>query len=313
MTVAQIFYSMQVINRETRLDKNTGTVITIGKFDGVHRGHRKIFEQVMDEKGSTLKSLAVSFRNPPSLLTGKNSCGLLLTEKEKIRKLETFGFDYYCELAFDEELMNTEAEVFFRDYVVSRWNARRIVVGDDFCFGKERRGNTEVLGRLCRREGIELAVVNRLCYEGEPVSSSRIKACLTDGQTETANNMLGYPYFFEGEVASGNRLGRTMGIPTINIYPENGKCIPLFGVYGSYVEIEGRIYKGITNVGVRPTVAEDNRIVIETNLIDFDGDLYGKKLEVRLEKFIRKEIKFDSLEKLKEQINSDKKYWTNCK
>lgn len=302
---------MQIVNENAVPGKKAGTVLSIGKFDGVHRGHRRIFEHVMDGKDSLSDSLAVSFINPPALLTGKPSGGLLLTEQEKIRRLEAEGFDYYCGLPFDAELMNTEAEVFFRNFIVKKWNAGKIVVGDDFCFGKGRGGNIAVLEKLCLEAGIRLVVVDRLSFNGEPVSSSRIKKCLKEGLLEEANEMLGYPYSFEGKVVPGNRLGRTINIPTVNILPDKSRCIPLFGVYGSYTEIDGRTYKGITNIGVKPTVTDENKVVIETNLIDFSGDLYGKTLTVQLAKFIRNEIKFGSLEKLKEQINSDKKYWTN--
>lgn len=302
---------MQIIDKSGFVDKNINTVVTVGKFDGIHRGHMKIFDRVMSERENKYSALAVSFINHPSGVLGNKRVENLLTEEEKVSCLEEVGFDLYCQLVFDDEFKNTTAEDFFYKLVIEKWNAKVLVVGDDFCFGKDRKGTTGLLERMCLDTGVKLIIVDRLTYNNEPVSSSRIKKCLKDGNVSEANDMLGYTYTFRGEVVAGNKIGRTIGFPTANIYPEDEKCIPEYGVYGSYVDIDGRKYKGITNIGVKPTVSENNKVGVETHIIDFDDDLYGKNIKIGLKKYIRGEKRFNSLDELKEQIKSDKKCWTN--
>ncbi|MBQ8281380.1 MAG: bifunctional riboflavin kinase/FAD synthetase [Lachnospiraceae bacterium] len=302
---------MQIIDKSFFVDKKIYTVVTVGKFDGIHTGHMKIFDRVMSEKESKYSALAVSFINHPSGVLGNKQVENLLTEEEKVSRLEDIGFELYCQLVFDNEFKNTTAEDFFNKLVVEKWNAKVLVVGDDFCFGKDRQGTTRLLEKMCFDAGVKLIIVDRLKYNNEPVSSSRIKKCLKDGNISEANEMLGYTYTFTGKVESGNKIGRTIGFPTANIYPTDEKCIPEYGVYGSFVEIDGRKYKGITNIGVKPTVSENNKVGVETHIIDFDDDLYGKNIKISLKKFIRGEKRFNSLDELKEQIKSDKKGWTN--
>lgn len=304
---------MRIINKDFSFDRNEKTVVTVGKFDGLHIGHRRIFELLKKEKEEKkLISLAVSFVNSPqSFISAENSKGQLLTETGKEERLSAFGTDYYCGLTFDRKLMNTSAEDFFSRYIVKKWNAEALIVGDDFRFGKDRSGDAALLEKLCSAAKIRLTVVPRVHFGSEPISSTRIKESLLKGDIENANAMLGYAYFFEGEVKSGNRIGRTIGFPTVNLLPEVGRCVPAYGVYGSYVKIGEEIFSGVTNIGVKPTVSDKPEPVIETNIIDFDSDLYGDTVKVSLIKFIRPEIKFSSMEMLKNQIESDKKYWTN--
>lgn len=290
--------------------QGTKSIVTIGKFDGLHTGHETIFDKVMSMKKDTLNTIVVSFENhPDKLLTG--NAKLLLSDDDKRERLESIGFDYFCRLAFDDELMNTEAEEFFRSYIVCRWNASILVVGDDFCFGKNRKGDLKLLKCMCRDNGIELIVVERKLYEEIPVSSSRIKDMLIKGRLKAAEKMLGYKYFFKGEIVSGNRIGNTIGFPTINILPDVNCLIPKLGVYATEVTIDGMTYKGITNIGVKPTVGEDEALTIETNILDFNKDVYGHQAKVSLISFLREEKKFSSLNELKKQIENDKKYWTN--
>lgn len=304
---------MQIINKNDILNDNQYTIVTIGKFDGVHLGHMKIFNQVMKEKKEDYITLVASFVDNPRVLVEKNNDGILLEENEKITLLEKVGFDIYCGLPFDEEMMNTSAEAFFIKNIVNKWHAKILVIGDDFCFGKNRVGTISFLKTMCEKENIKLVVVDRLLYEGEPVSSSRIKLCLKNGHIEDANNMLGYNYNFTGIVREGRRLGRTIGFPTVNIVPETKRCIPLQGVYGCEVLISGNKFMGITNIGINPTVTTEHKVGIETFIYDYEGDLYGEVISVYLHTFIRAEKKFNSIDELKKQINSDKKCWTNNK
>ena len=301
---------MLIINRETEL-KNITTVATIGKFDGLHRGHFKIIREVLKEAENGHMRLMASFTNHPGSILSTDFKGVLLSESEKTHILENEGIDFYCELMFDEKLKNTSAEEFFEDFIVNKWHAKVLVVGDDFHFGKNRAGNIGFLTKQCAEKGIKLVVVPREEYLGEPISSSRIKKAMDDGEMEAVTEMLGHNYTIRGIVEKGNQLGRTMGFPTINLYPSNAKYLPRFGVYHSLVEVDGKDYRAITNVGVKPTVTNEQKTVVESHLLDFDGDLYDTFREVRLLRFTRPEVRFNSLEELKEQLAKDKKGFTN--
>ncbi len=303
-----------IINSEYRFVSGKN-IVTIGKFDGLHLGHKKIIDEVMknrsSELGSNQSTVVASFVDHPDTLLKKDYVGTLLDRSQKINKLENLGVDYYCELPFDKKMMNTEAEDFFEEFIVSKWKTGILVVGDDFTIGRNRRGDISLLNKLCCLHNIKMIVVPRLEYKGAPVSSSRIKNELIEGNVREAEYMLGYEYSFEGIVIEGNHLGRTIGLPTVNIKPEDGVLLPKFGVYGSLLDIFGITYKGITNIGVKPTVEEKKIPLVETNIINFDGNLYGETLKVRLKTFVRPEMKFNGLDELKNQIETDKNSWTN--
>ncbi|MDD6102943.1 MAG: bifunctional riboflavin kinase/FAD synthetase [Clostridiales bacterium] len=286
------------------------TILTIGKFDGFHRGHKFIIDKMLSLKSSSLKSLIVSFSNHPGTVLGKKFDGLLLNSEEKADFATGSGVDYYLELLFDNKLINTVADDFFEKYIVEKWNCNILVVGDDFTFGKNRCGNIEFLKDRCRKYNIDLYVVERMLFQDKPISSSRIKAYISEGNIKSANECLGYEYFFAGNIVEGNRLGRTINFPTINIENNTGKIYPAFGVYKTIVEIDGVCYKGITNIGIKPTVENNDKITIETHILDFNSNVYGKKAFVRLINYIRPEYKFNSLDELKKQIETDKKCWT---
>ena len=292
--------------------RDAKTIVTIGKFDGLHTGHKTIFDKVMSLKTDDLKTVVVSFENHQDKLL-EGSAKLLLSESDKHDILGNIGFDYFCRLRFDETLMNTEAEDFFDTYIVGKWNASILVVGDDFCFGKNRKGNLSVLKELCIINNIELVVKERREYKSVPVSSSRIRELLSCAKIVEANEMLGYKYGFQGNIVSGNRLGNTIGFPTINLLPDSRLVIPAYGVYATEVFLDDIIYKGITNIGVKPTVGTNEALTVETHILDFENNVYGKKVKVSLIAFLRGEKKFDSIDELKKQIEIDKKYWTKEK
>ena len=297
---------MLIIDGEKILNEGN-TVVTIGKFDGLHRGHMEIIDKMLENKGT---GLVVSFVNHPSKLLTSSFSGNLISETEKIELLMEKSIDNYCPLIFDEKLRDTEAEDFFYGYIIGKWHCSCLVVGDDFCFGKGRKGNTEFLSEYCEKEGIRLIVVPRREYLGEPISSSRIRTALAEGRIEEANEMLGRDYSIKGLVARGNMLGRSIGFPTLNIYPPASKFLPKFGVYGSSCILNGRRYRSISNIGIKPTIEGKRNPLVETNLYDFDEDVYDSFAEIRLESFLRPEKRFENLDELKKQIEKDKKSWT---
>lgn len=196
-------------------------------------------------------------------------------------------------------------ETFIREMLVERMDAKLICVGEDFHFGKERRGDVGMLSEYAVQYGYELCVFPKIKEDGEVISSTRIRRELARGRIEKANRLLGDPYFVRGEVVHGNALGRTIGMPTANLLPGKQKLLPAYGVYATRVEVDGKIYGGVTNVGVKPTIGAD-RANVETTLLHFDGDLYGKQIAVYFLEFLRPEQRFDSLEELKAQMSRDK-------
>ena len=303
---------MLIIDQKTEITAGN-TVLTIGKFDGLHIGHMKIIRKLLEMAAKnyySLSKLVVSFVNHPNELLKANYKGSLMSETEKTEILMHSNIDYYCPLVFDPSLRDTEAEVFFEEYIVKRWRCRCLVVGDDFCFGKGRKGNIDFLNKACRIHGIDLHVVEREKYLGEPVSSSRIREALDEGRMFEAGFMLGRRYTIKGIVEKGRQLGRTIGFPTINITVPQSKYLPRFGVYGGFVDLNGERFRAISNIGVKPTVGSD-RAGLESFIYDFDREIYGAFVTVALESFIRPELHFAGLEELKKQIEIDKKSFTN--
>ena len=207
---------------------------------------------------------------------------------------------------FREETKSMTPEAFIQEILVERMDAKLICVGEDFRFGCGRRGNVEMLDEYASKYGYELCVFPKICEDGEVISSTRIRRELAEGKIETANRLLGDPYFVSGEVVHGNALGRTIGMPTANLVPGSQKLLPVYGVYASRVEVDGKIYAGVTNVGVKPTVGA-SQANVETTLLHFDGDLYGKQMKVYFLYFLRPEQRFESLDALKAQMAYDKK------
>ena len=301
---------MIILDKDSKIE-NRKSIVTIGKFDGLHLGHIKIIDQVISvaeeyarEEAGIVKTV-VSFVNHPAKLLLPDFKGVLMSETEKTELLYGLGIDYYCALVFDESLRDTKASDFFEEYIVGRWKACSLVVGDDFCFGKGRKGNIPFLQEKCKEKGIGLYIVSRKQYEGEAISSSRIRKCLSDGDITAANKMSGHPYTIKGMVVKGAQIGRTLGFPTLNIYPDTGKFLPKFGVYAASVTVDGKMYKAVANLGIKPTLNNVDRPLLETHLLGFEGDLYDRFMEVRLESFIRPEQRFESLEALKMQMNND--------
>ena len=214
--------------------------------------------------------------------------------------------DFLVECSFDEKLMHTDAESFIK-LLVDNLGMEYLVVGTDFRFGYKGLGNVELLKDLSKKFGFELEIIEKLKKESRDISSTYIREELVSGNIKNVNEMLGYEYFVWGEVVHGAHLGNKLGMPTINIMPPKEKLVPKFGVYLTYIDIDGRKYHGITNVGMKPTVSSSNAVGIETHILDYNGDLYGEKLKVTFLEFLRPEKKFDSIDSLKNQMLLDKK------
>ena len=269
----------------------------LGSFDGLHLGHRQVIGNTLSAPG--LRPAVITFQQNPSVSLQKKPVPLLTTNEQKLALLEEMGVEVVYLLSF-EQIRDMEPEDFVEAlYRVCR--VRALSCGFNFRFGKNGRGDAGLLKELCREKGMELSVTPPVSVAGETVSSTRIRACLVQGDVQQAGQLLGRPFGYDFEVTHGRQLGRTWGTPTINQPFPQGYVLPRFGVYASLVEVEGQKYYGVTNIGVKPTVGSDCALS-ETWIPEFSGDLYGKKVPVELLDFIRPERKFDSLDQLKNEI-----------
>ncbi len=288
---------MKIIEGTTEFQIEEQTAVSLGKFDGLHLGHQLLVERILEKKREGLKSLIFTFD------FGDRPVLLLPQEREEL--LRRRGVDYLLECPFVEEISHMEAEDFVKEILVRRLHARYLAVGTDFHFGHHRKGDYRLLKRMGAEYGFEVEVVEKACWQGEEISSSRIRRELEQGNMELVGQLLGYAYSVTGEVLHGRKIGRTLGLPTINLLPEERKLLPPNGVYATRTVIAGEIFEGITNIGYKPTVGGETRRGVETYLFDLDRDLYGEILTVRFYGFERPEKKFASLEELKNRIEQD--------
>lgn len=291
-------------NKDFVLDEHT--VVTLGKFDGIHKGHRKLIHKALEISHKTgMKSAVFTFK-----VTEKNKFPYMESEKittpgERKAVLEELGVDILVEYPFDTEVADTEPVDFLTDVLKNKMKAAYIVVGEDWTFGKGGRGNAQTLRSNCDKLGFEPVILKKETYDGRKIGSSWVREEIAAGHMETVNILLDYPYSITGVVVHGNRIGRTIGFPTANILPGDDKILPPFGVYASKTLIDGKEYYGISNIGVKPTISDNNAVNVETNLIGYDGDLYGRSIKVELIHFRRPEMKFESVDALKNQLVRD--------
>lgn len=285
--------------------KLKNSAVTLGKFDGFHRGHQLLMDQVLAYQEQGYTAVMFSFLvHPGSFLAGKNF-ELIYTEEEKVNRLKRSGMDVLVSYPFTEETRSIEPEDFIKDVLVGKLDAKIIVVGDDFRFGHNRRGDIHMLREFESVYGYKLVSSEKKRLHDNIISSSEIRKGLSSGDMEAVNEMLGQPFSILGNVLHGRKIGRTLGMPTTNILPPKNKLLPPCGVYATTTLIDGVRYKGVTNIGYKPTVGEEKEKGVETFLLDFDQDLYGQTIEVELLHYQRPELKFSSLEELKLEMEQD--------
>lgn len=295
---------MKYIKDTVDFNIEENTVLSLGKFDGVHRGHDLLLENLFQKKKEGLSAAIFTFNIPPRQNVEHAMQHVLTTNEEKMHLLEQLGVDYLIECPFTREIMCMEAQDFVRK-IVRELHVKCFVVGDDFHFGHNRCGDYHMLRDMAEELGYEVIVVKKIKEDERDISSTFVREEVELGHIEKANHLLGYPYFVCGEVEHGKEIGRTIGIPTINLLPPKEKLLPPFGVYVSKVLIDGKEYHGVTNVGRKPTIAGENPVGVETHILDVAQDLYGKEVKVEFLKFVRPEQKFDSVESLKNQMQQD--------
>lgn len=300
---------MQVIQDAFRAgDLPRGAVVAIGNFDGIHRGQRAILERVVaraEELGRT--SAVVTFDpHPLSVLRPGEGPRLLTTPATKRRLMAEVGIEVLLVVRFDRELAATPAERFVREFLAERLRVTEVHVGRDFSFGHRREGDLELLRRLGSELGFEARAVEEVVLRGERVSSSRIREAVAEGRVEVAWEMLGRPYAVAGVVIRGDRMGKRLGWPTINLALDS-ELVPADGVYAGRVSIPAfpAVFVCVTNIGTRPTVYENYQRVVESHILDFSTDVYGERVEVEFHKRLREERLFATVMDLSAQIRRD--------
>ena len=299
---------MKIYEGLSNLPNIPNPVVTSGTFDGVHLGHQKILIQIKESarqlKGETI---LITFWPHPRLVLypDQHNLRLLSTFEEKTKLLEQFGVDHLITIPFTHEFSQMSSREFIEKVLVEKIKTKKLIIGYDHRFGKNREGSFEYLQANSAEFGFEMEEISRQEVDEIGVSSTKIRKALEEGDLETAKGYLGRPYELTGIVVRGKQIGRSIGFPTANIQIQTDyKLIPKEGVYAVEAEIDNISYRAMLNIGMRPTV-DGNQQTIEANLFDFEGDLYGKQLTIKLKHFLREEQKFENIEALKAQLICD--------
>ncbi len=290
-------------------------VITIGTFDGVHEGHKKIISQLIaTAKENKGESVIITFHPHPRKVISSSILGVRLinTLSEKTVLLDTLGIDHLVIIPFTEAFAHQEPEDYLKDFLIDKFHPHTIIIGYDHRFGKNRKGHYQLLEAYQDAYGYQLKEIPKHILDHIGISSTKIREAILSGDADTFNHLLGYNFFFEGEVVHGDKLGRELGYPTANIKVQNEeKILPGDGIYAIYASLKntdnsyGQLMKGMMSIGFRPTVDGKKR-VIEANLFDFNSDIYDCTLRIYVKKYLRAEEKFDSLQALIKKIDNDK-------
>ena len=299
---------MHIIRGLTHLEPlKEGCVLSIGNFDGIHTGHQKVIEKLAEQgKSMHLPVILMLFEPQPlEFFLSDNAPSRLTRLREKVIQFDPLPIDSLLIVKFNQTIANYKAEDFISDFLVSKLNVKHLVIGDDFRFGKARCGNFAMLKKKGLQYGFKVEATRSYLTEGQRVSSTLIRDALGSGDLATAKQMLGRDYSVCGRVAHGNKQGRTIGFPTANIEMFRKKT-PISGVYAiTLTGIDDRVISGVANVGTRPTVNAEKKVILETHLFNFNREIYGHYVEVHFKQKIRDEVRFDSIEELKAQIEKD--------
>lgn len=282
--------------------------MSLGMFDGVHLGHKCIIDQLKNASfENNLETAILTFWPHPRFVFNPNeNLKLLNTVEEKTNLLETYGIDNLFLKEFDDEFRNLTGEQFVRQILVEKLNVKYLIIGYDHSFGKNKSGNFELLKKLSKELDFEVEQMEAINIHENNISSTKIRNLLLSGDIISANEMLGYSYPISGKVIHGKKIGRTIGYPTANIETENIKLLPKKGAYIVEVYVDNQFYKGMLSVGTNPTV-NGEKLTVEVYILDFERDLYDQNITIKFRYFLHDEIKFESLEKLIEKLDEDRR------
>ena len=300
---------MQIHQDINQLPLFKNAVITIGTFDGVHLGHRQIIDRLKEEAAKAGgESVIITFHPHPRKIVSSVVTGIRLinTLAERIELLDKTGVDHLVVAPFTDFFANQTGEEYIRDFLVQKFDPHTIIIGYDHRFGKERSGDYKLMEDKAIVYDYQLKEIPEHILDAIKVSSTNIRNAILHSNIDEANKLLGYNFFFEGEVVHGDKIGRTIGYPTANLKSTDEEKIVLGdGIYAVYVTVDNVNYKGMMSIGFRPTV-NGKRRVVEVNIFDFDREIYGDIIRVAVKKYLRSEVKFDGLEALKLQLHKDK-------
>ena len=300
---------MEVIEDIGQYNWEGGACVTVGTFDGLHIGHRKIIKElVQNARSCGLRSVVITFDPHPRQVLAKGSVvRFVLTRKEKVDMMSTLDVDVLIIHPFSKEFAALTAKDFLVDMLCARLNMKCLVKGFNNHFGCDRLSDLDALETLGSEHGFEVVEVEEECHDGVTCSSTVVRRMIAEGRMGAASAVLGYDYFVEGTVVHGRMIGRTIGFPTANVYiGDDSKILPRPGAYVATVEFDGSKWPAILNIGSNPTVNDEcDRVFLEAHLIGFEGDLYGRRIRVNVLRHIRNEVKFGSLSELKQQLQQD--------
>lgn len=296
---------MEIISNTTDFYLEKETAVAIGKFDGVHIGHRRLLEEILSCRRKGMAACVFTFEPAPAVLFGQSDGRELTTREEKRLLFERMNVDILIEFPLTLETAAMSPKTFVTEILAKQMNTRFIAAGNDLSFGARGEGNAELLRKMAPELGFTVRTIDKVCLNGQEVSSTYVRNRVESGDLGLAEKLMGMPYMVVGKVVQGRQIGRTLGFPTVNILPGEGKLLPPNGVYYSSVRYNGRSYRAISNVGCKPTVTDEHIMGVESYLYDFDRNIYGENIEVYLHEFRRPEQRFQDIESLKNQLEQD--------
>ena len=296
---------MEIITDLRNCQLHMGTAVAIGKFDGLHRGHRRLLKEILNKKAEGLKACVFTFDPSPAVFFGLADGKELMTKIEKRKALQEMGVDILVEYPMNVENAAVSPYDFVKKLLVESLHVKFIAAGTDVSFGAKGAGNARLLEECSGELGYELKLIDKVTFENTEISSSLVRKQVEAGNMEYVTKLLGLPYSVSGEVMHGRAVGRKLGMPTMNLLPAKEKLLPPVGVYYSQVSYEGEVYPAISNVGYKPTVSQEQVMGVETYLYNFDKEIYGEGISVSLLAFKRPEMRFGSVDELKMQMEQD--------
>ncbi|MDY3316482.1 bifunctional riboflavin kinase/FAD synthetase [Riemerella anatipestifer] len=298
---------MKVISSISEYKNTSPTALSIGMFDGVHLGHQSIIKnlkEISDEKKLS-SGLLTFWPHPRTIFNPNENLKLLNTLTEKTSLIENLGVDFLFLQNFDEDFRNLSADDFVKKILVDKLNVKHLIIGYDHRFGKDKKGDFNLLQKMATEFDFEVQQLDAIQLENQNISSTKIRNAIASGDFKSANDMLGYHYPLSGKVIHGKKIGRTIGYPTANISIDNIKLLPKKGAYIVEVWIDNLFYKGMLSVGTNPTVS-GTELSVEVYILDFNKDIYDQDITIKFRDFLHEEIKFDGLEALIKKLDEDK-------